>query len=107
MKFKILLNTPSSIAENFVKMFAEFQGEIELHVLTQTSLVEWYAGQSNVVKIHDVIADYNSNKALDAVNSYLIPDDLPLYEYVEYDRFLFRKPYEEIMVVARHHCRYI
>lgn len=107
MRFKILINTPSSKPENFIKMFDDFKDRIELHILTQTTLVKWYVAQPAVAKIYDIMADYKANKSSEAVHAFAIPEDLPLYEYVEFDRFLFRKPYEEIMTVARHHCQYV
>jgi hypothetical protein len=107
MKTKILLNAPSSVAENFICMFRPLMDEIELHVITQTVLVDWYERQDVVFKVHDITVDYVRNKCHADVVDFVIPESIPLWEYVEFDRFLFRKSYEEIMLVARHHCWYI
>ena len=107
MKTKILLNAPSSVAENYICMFHPFIDEIEMHVVTQTDLVKWYAKQDVVFKIHDISADYVKNADQLHVVNFVIPDEIPLWEYVEFDRFLFRRPHTEIMSVARHHCWYL
>lgn len=108
MKTKILLNAPSSMAENFVSMFRPYANKIELHVITQTCLVEYYERNNDIVtKVHDISADYLRNAKSKDVTNFLIPDDIPLWEFVEYDRFIFRHPHDYIITVAKHHSWYL
>lgn len=99
---KILLNSPTSIATNFINIFN--QEGVELHVITRTDLVKHYENIPYITKVFDITKDIKININKKYINDFEIPDDLPIWLFVEYDRILQNESREKTLLLSKHHC---